>query len=71
MPSSIHQSVSRWELYLRCDDLSATMAHLIAAGATFGPVHEERRGRITLMTIPGGAQLSIYQPSHPRPVMPA
>jgi catechol 2,3-dioxygenase-like lactoylglutathione lyase family enzyme len=59
------------ELYLMCDDLVATMARLAAAGAKFGPVHEERWGRVTVMTIPGGAQLSIYQPSHPRPTAAA
>lgn len=55
------------ELYLMCDDLDATIERLAKAGASFGAVHEERWGRVALMTIPGGAQLSIYQPSHPRP----
>ena len=55
------------ELYLMCDDLEATMANLTGAGATFGPIHEERWGRVTVMPIPGGTQLSIYQPSHPSP----
>jgi catechol 2,3-dioxygenase-like lactoylglutathione lyase family enzyme len=59
------------ELYLMCDDLAATMARLTGAVASFGPVHEERWGRIAMMTMPGGAQLSIYQPSHPRPASPA
>jgi catechol 2,3-dioxygenase-like lactoylglutathione lyase family enzyme len=55
------------ELYLMCDDIEATTARLQDAGATFGPVRDERWGRITVMTIPGGAQLSLYQPSHPVP----
>jgi catechol 2,3-dioxygenase-like lactoylglutathione lyase family enzyme len=55
------------ELYLLCDDLAATIEKLSGAGASFGPVKDERWGRIALMTIPGGAQLSVYQPSHPRP----
>jgi hypothetical protein len=59
--------VQSQELYLLCDDLPATMANLAGAGATFGPVQEQRWGRITLMTMPGGTQLSLYQPSHPRP----
>jgi catechol 2,3-dioxygenase-like lactoylglutathione lyase family enzyme len=59
------------ELYLICDDLGATIERLAKAGATFGPVHEERWGRVAVMTIPGGAQLSIYQPSHPRPMQVA
>jgi len=58
------------ELYLMCDDLAATMARLGRAGATFEPVHEERWGLVTVMIIPGGTQLSIYQPSHPRPTKP-
>jgi catechol 2,3-dioxygenase-like lactoylglutathione lyase family enzyme len=55
------------ELYLMCDDLAATIGKLTAAGATFGPVHVERWGRIAPMTIPGGAKLSVYQPTHPSP----
>ncbi|HLX36122.1 MAG TPA: hypothetical protein VKR30_12875 [Candidatus Limnocylindrales bacterium] len=58
------------ELYLMCDDLSKTIADLTNAGATFGPVHLERWGRAVLMTMPGGAQLSIYEPSHPSPILP-
>ena len=55
------------ELYLMCDDLASTMFKLTAAGARFGPVHEERWGLVATMTIPGGTQISIYEPSHPRP----
>lgn len=55
------------ELYLMCDDIDATTARLRDAGATFAPVRDERWGRITVMTIPGGAQLPLYQPSHPSP----
>jgi hypothetical protein len=53
-----------------CQDLAATNAHLSEAGATFGPIHQERWGRITTMTIPGGAQLALYEPSHPSPIAP-
>jgi len=60
---------SRHELYLMCDDLAATIARLSEAGATFGPVREERWGRISVMTMPGGAQLPIYQPSHLSPIL--
>ncbi len=64
-------SADRQELYFMCDDLDATMVELAAAGAIFEPVHQERWGRVTAMTIPGGARLSLYQPSHPRPTFPA
>ncbi|HTS15824.1 MAG TPA: hypothetical protein VMH24_09145 [Candidatus Sulfotelmatobacter sp.] len=56
----------RHELYLMCDDLDAAMTRLEAAGATFDPVRAERWGRTTVMTIPGGTRLPLYQPSHPR-----
>jgi catechol 2,3-dioxygenase-like lactoylglutathione lyase family enzyme len=55
------------ELYLMCDDLPATVSRLTEAGATFGPIHEERWGHLTMMMMPGGAQLPIYQPLHPSP----
>jgi len=58
------------ELYLMCQDLAATIAHLSETGATFGPIHQERWGRVTTMTIPGGAQLALYEPSHPSPIVP-
>jgi len=58
------------ELYLMCQDLAATIAHLSEAGATFGPIHQERWGRVTTMAIPGGAQLALYEPSHPSPIVP-
>ena len=57
------------ELYLMCDDLAATIARLSDAGATFGPIRDERWGRVAVMTMPGGAQLPIYQPSHPSPIL--
>jgi catechol 2,3-dioxygenase-like lactoylglutathione lyase family enzyme len=59
------------ELYLMCDDLPATIARLTMAGATFGSISEEQWGRLATMTMPGGAQLGVYQPSHGRPIQSA
>lgn len=56
---------SRHELYLMCDDLDATVAALHAKGVQTGPVHEERWGTITTLTLPGGTGLGLYQPKHP------
>lgn len=58
---------ARHELYLLCDDLDATIAGLEAKGVQTGPVHEERWGTITTVTLPGGTEIGIYQPKHPRP----
>lgn len=53
------------ELYLMCDDLDATTAELTARGVAFGPVTEERWGRLTSLRLPGGSDLGLYQPKHP------
>jgi len=53
------------ELYLMCDDIDAMRAELQKKGVSTTPVHEERWGRVTQITLPGGAQLGMYQPKHP------
>jgi hypothetical protein len=58
-------STSSHELYLMCDDLDATIAQLTAKGVDTGPVSEQRWGRITMLTLPGGTAIGLYQPTHP------
>ena len=55
------------ELYLLCDDLEATMTELEAKGVELGPVTDERWGRVTAIALPGGGELGLYEPRHPRP----
>ena len=55
----------RHEFYLMCDDLQATIATLTAKGVAFAPVHKERWGLLTRLTLPGGGNLGLYQPKHP------
>jgi predicted enzyme related to lactoylglutathione lyase len=65
---AVHPGEPRLELYLMCDDLDATVAELAARGAeTTGEVHEERWGRVTAIRVPGGGELGLYEPHHPRP----
>jgi catechol 2,3-dioxygenase-like lactoylglutathione lyase family enzyme len=65
---AVHPGEPRHELYLMCDDLDATLAELTEKGAdTTGEVHEERWGRVTAIRIPGGGELGLYEPRHPRP----
>ena len=65
---AVHPGEPRLELYLMCDDLDATLAELAAKGAeTTGEVHEERWGRVTAIRVPGGGELGLYEPHHPRP----
>ena len=55
------------ELYLMCDDLEATMSDLQAQGVELGPVSDQGWGRVTTIALPGGGELGLYEPRHPRP----
>jgi predicted enzyme related to lactoylglutathione lyase len=58
----------RHELYLMCDDIRATVAELEAKGVEFTrPIDEERWGLVTAIKLPGGVELGLYEPKHPRP----
>ena len=55
------------ELYLMCDDVRSEMAALRARGVACSDVLEERWGSITKVRLPGGGEIGLYQPKHPRP----
>jgi predicted enzyme related to lactoylglutathione lyase len=56
------------ELYLLCDDVETTVRELTAKGAEFtGPVEEMDWGIVTAIRLPGGGELGLYEPKHPRP----
>ena len=57
----------RHELYLMCDDLKTEMAALNAKGVECAEVMEERWGSITKIRLPGGGEMGLYEPKHPRP----
>jgi len=54
------------ELYFMCDDLAATMKNLQSKRVLCGPVHEERWGSVTTISLPGGGKIGLYQPKHPK-----
>jgi catechol 2,3-dioxygenase-like lactoylglutathione lyase family enzyme len=56
---------SRHELYLMCDDLKAEMAELNKKGVVCSEVQEARWGSITMIRLPGGGEVGLYQPKHP------
>jgi catechol 2,3-dioxygenase-like lactoylglutathione lyase family enzyme len=59
----------RQELYLMCDDITATVAQLEGKGAEFTqPVKDVGWGLLTAIKLPGGAELSLYEPRHPSPL---
>jgi len=48
-----------------CEDLKQTMAALDAKGINCGDVQEPPWGSLTMITLPGGGKLGLYQPKHP------
>ena len=55
------------ELYFMCDDIEATIDELRAKGVEFTTgISEERWGRITRLRLPGGGEVGMYEPRHPR-----
>jgi predicted enzyme related to lactoylglutathione lyase len=57
---------SHSELYLICDDVKATVTDLEKRGVRFSrPITEAGFGLTTSITLPGGAELGLYQPKHP------
>ncbi len=58
---------SRHELYLMCDDVKGEMEALRAKGAECGDLLEARWGIVTKIRLPGGGEIGLYEPRHPRP----
>ena len=57
----------RQELYLLVDDVKAFITAMGAHRLKTSPVHEERWGSLTELTLPGGGKIGVYQPKHARP----
>jgi len=56
------------EMYLMCDDVAATVADLNAQGVPTSPVSDQGWGLVTVLTLPSGAELGLYQPRHASPL---
>ena len=52
-------------LYLMCDDLRATVKMLEAKKVQCTEISTERWGIRTTMRMPSGAEIGLYQPTHP------
>jgi catechol 2,3-dioxygenase-like lactoylglutathione lyase family enzyme len=53
------------ELYLMCADVHAEMERLASLGVTCSDVEEARWGSVTMIRLPGGGDIGLYQPRHP------
>jgi catechol 2,3-dioxygenase-like lactoylglutathione lyase family enzyme len=62
---------ARYELYLMCDDVHATVDELTAKGVRFTqPITDAGWGLVTTLELPGGGELGLYEPRHPSPLLP-
>ena len=56
------------QMYLRCEDIQATVDELKAKGVEFTRlVTDAGWGLLTALEPPGGGELALYEPRHPRP----
>jgi len=55
------------ELFFLCDDIDATVSELAGKGGEqTGPISEEQWGRVARFRLPGGSEIGVYEPKHPR-----
>jgi predicted enzyme related to lactoylglutathione lyase len=53
------------ELYLMCEDLTATLAQLASKGVgPTGEPHDRGWGIVTSIHLPSGTEVGLYQPTH-------
>jgi hypothetical protein len=55
------------EFYLIHEDINGFIAEMVKHEITCSPIHTERWGLLTQVTLPGGGKLGVYEPRHPRP----
>lgn len=55
------------EMYLMVDDINTFINEMQAQQVICSAIQEQRWGKLTMLTLPGGGQLGIYEPAHPRP----
>jgi predicted enzyme related to lactoylglutathione lyase len=60
------QAKGTHRLSLMCDDIERTVAELTGKGVQFiAPIEDQGYGLTTVMVVPGGAELGLYEPRHP------
>ena len=70
LEAAFHDSGSNdhHELFLLCEDLTATLKDLKAKDVKVSEVSEQRWGNVSTVTLPGGGKIGIYEPKHPNPL---
>ena len=68
-PAASAEGEKHHQLYLMCDDIEATVAELKAKGVEFtSGIINPGWGLLTSLSIPGGGEISLYQPRHATPL---
>jgi catechol 2,3-dioxygenase-like lactoylglutathione lyase family enzyme len=57
----------RHELYLLCDDVEREIAALRSKSVHCTDITDAGWGLLTRVRLPGGGEIGLYQPRHPRP----
>jgi len=70
LEAAFHDSENndKHELYLMCDDITATLRDLTAKNVKVSEVSEQRWGKLASFVLPGGGKVGIYEPTHPSPL---
>lgn len=53
------------EIYLMCDAIGSTVNELKTKGVECTPVQDHGWGLMSMISLPGGGTLGIYEPRHP------
>ena len=56
-----------YEFYLICDDVDTFVAEMEKRSIRCAGIRDQRWGRVTKVTLPGGGTLGVYEPRHARP----
>jgi hypothetical protein len=66
---AVHESEKNdaHELYLMCDNIEAFVAEMQRHGVPATPPVNHGWGTLTEVVLPGGGELSVYEPHHARP----
>ncbi|MBC7835477.1 MAG: VOC family protein [Phycisphaerales bacterium] len=66
-PAESVEDEAKQQIYLMCDDVHATVAQLTAKGVELSqPITDQGWGLMTSLKIPGGGEIALYEPRHPR-----
>jgi len=63
------EDAGKQELYFLVDDVKAFITAMGKRRLQTSAIHEERWGRLTELTLPGGGKIGVYEPKHARPPM--